>query len=75
MKLDKKTVTTATIEANRMNSKRTTGPRTQRGKQTAKHNAVTLGLFAKYIVIPSCDGNEAEKDFTSLLDGLNLDFR
>jgi hypothetical protein len=74
MKLHK-TVTTAKIEANRRNSKRSTGPRTQRGKRTAKYNAVTLGLFAKHVVIPICDGYKAEKDFTSLLDGLNQDFQ
>jgi hypothetical protein len=73
MKLQK-TVTTARIEANRRNSKRSTGPRTERGKGTTKYNAVTLGLFAKHIVIPICDGDDAEKEFQLLLDGLNQEF-
>jgi hypothetical protein len=69
-----KIVTTAKIEANRRNSKRSTGPRTQRGKRTAKYNALTLGLFAKHVVIPICDGLKAEKDFQLLLDGLHQEF-
>ena len=48
-----KTVTPRKIEANRKNAKRSTGPRTERGKSIAKFNAVTLGLFAKHVVIPN----------------------
>jgi hypothetical protein len=48
----RKTVTRAKIEANRKNGKHSTGPRTEGGKQNAKFNAVTLGLFAKHVVIP-----------------------
>jgi hypothetical protein len=37
---------------------------------------VTLGLFAKHVVIPSCDGgHEAGRDFRSLLDGLEQQFQ
>jgi hypothetical protein len=74
MKLHK-TVTTAKVEANRMNSRRSTGPRTGRGKSNAKFNAVTLGLFAKHVVIPICDGYKPEKDFQALLDGLHQEFQ
>lgn len=74
MKLHK-TVTTAKVEANRMNSRRSTGPRTGRGKSNAKFNAVTLGLFAKHVVIPICDGYKPEKDFQALLDGLHHEFQ
>jgi hypothetical protein len=41
----RKTVTRIKVEANRRNSKRSTGPRTERGKRNAKFNAVTLGLW------------------------------
>jgi hypothetical protein len=40
----------------------------------AKLNAVTLGLFAKHVVIPICDGYNPEKDFKLLLDGLYQEF-
>src|ERR1700756_1277534 len=46
-------------------------PRTERGKSIARFNAVTLGLFAKHVVIPICDGYKPERDSQSLLDGLH----
>jgi len=36
---------------------------------------VTLGLFARHVAIPVCDGEEAETDFGSLLDGLHDEFQ
>ena len=36
---------------------------------------MTLGLFAKHVVIPVCDGYKAERDFKSLLDGLHEEFQ
>jgi hypothetical protein len=74
MKL-RKTVTTAKLEANRMNSKRSTGPRTQRGKRTAKYNALTLGLFATHVVIPVCDGDGSDAEFQALVSGLHQQFQ
>jgi hypothetical protein len=70
-----KTVTRKKIEANRQNGKRSTGPRTERGKLAARFNAVTLGLFAKHVIIPICDGHDAERDFQSLFDSMHQDFR
>ena len=69
-----KSVTPRKLEANRSNAKRSTGPRTERGKQTAKFNAVTLGLFAKHVVIPVHDGYKAERDFRALLDQMHEEF-
>jgi hypothetical protein len=69
-----KTVTPKKIEANRRNGKRSTGPRTQRGKLKAKFNAVTLGLFSKHVVIPVCDGDGSQKEFERLLDALQQEF-
>ena len=68
-------MTKAKLDANRQNSKRSTGPRTEQGKRIARFNAVTLGLFAKHIVIPICDGYGSEKEFQSLLDGLHQEFQ
>jgi hypothetical protein len=69
-----KTVTPMKLEANRKNAKRSTGPRTERGKSIARFNAVTRGLFAKHVIIPICDGDQAGKEFQSLLDGLHQDW-
>jgi hypothetical protein len=38
-------------------------------------NAVTLGLFARHVAIPICDGEKAETDFGSLLNGLHDEFQ
>jgi hypothetical protein len=66
----RKTVTEKKIAANRQNAKRSTGPRTKRGKDTSRFNAVKAGLFAKHIVIPLCDGDGSERDFNRLLGDL-----
>ena len=70
-----KSVTPSKLQANRRNAKHSTGPRTQRGKRATRFNAVTLGLFAKHVVIPICDGYKPEKDFSSLLDGMHQEFQ
>jgi hypothetical protein len=70
-----KTVTPRKIEANRTNANRSTGPRSERGKRVSKFNSLTLGLFARHVAIPICDGDTAEKDFASLLDGLHDEFQ
>ena len=70
-----KTVSPRKLEANRRNGKRSTGPRTERGKSISRFNAVTLGLFAKHVAIPICDGYKPERDFQSLLDELHQEFQ
>jgi len=66
----RKTVTEKQRAANRENSKGSTGPRTERGKNTSKFNPVTLGIFAKDVVIPVCDGEGSEAEFRRLLADL-----
>ena len=70
----RKAVTAKKVEANRRNAKRSTGPQTDRGKLAARFNAVTLGLFAKHVVIPVCDGHGSDKEFRRLLDELQQEF-
>ena len=69
-----KTVTEKKLAANRLNAKRSTGPRTEIGKNTSRFNAVVLGLFAKEVVIPLCDGEEGEEQFARLLADLEQQF-
>jgi hypothetical protein len=47
--------TPAQILANRDNAQRSTGPKTQEGKQTASHNATRHGLTGTQIVMPGED--------------------
>jgi hypothetical protein len=54
-------------EANRKNALRSTGPKTAKGKATAKMNALKHGLTAEEIVIPGEDGDK----FDSLLEVLS----
>jgi hypothetical protein len=73
--MPKKTLTPQTLAANRLNAKRSTGPRTERGKNYSKFNAVITGLFAKHVVIPLCDGEGSEVQFARLLADLKQEFR
>src|SRR5271157_5501796 len=70
----RRTVTEKKIEANRRNAKHSSGPQSNRGKLAARFNAVTLGLFAKHVVIPICDGHGGEREFRRLLDDLQQEF-
>jgi len=71
----RRTVTEKKIEANRRNAKHSSGPQSNRGKLAARFNAVTLGLFAKHVVIPICDGHGSEREFRRLLDDLQQEFQ
>ena len=71
----KKTVTENKRKANKHNSRKSTGPRSARGKRISSFNATTSGLFAKQSVIPHCDGEDAEVLLAALLSDLRLDFQ
>jgi hypothetical protein len=51
------------IEANRRNAKRSTGPRTEKGKDASKLNAIRHGLLAKSVVVPNLENEEEWQDF------------
>lgn len=72
--LCRRKVSAKKVEANRNNASRSTGPRTERGKRNSRFNAVTIGLFADHVAIPVCDGEDAEKDFVSLLNEAHEEF-
>jgi hypothetical protein len=69
-----KKVTEKKVVANRKNAKNSTGPRTERGKDMAKFNAVVSGLFARHIVIPLIDDAEVS-DYATLVTNLFNDLR
>jgi hypothetical protein len=53
--------TAAQIDANRLNSQLSTGPRTPAGKATSAANGLRHGLYAKSVVIPGEDPAEYEE--------------
>ncbi|HNS20970.1 MAG TPA: hypothetical protein PKH24_10750 [Sedimentisphaerales bacterium] len=52
--------TTAQIQANRLNARKSTGPRTAQGKERASRNAIKHGLLAREAVIQGEDPAEFE---------------
>ena len=53
-------ISAAKLEANRRNAQKSTGPRTQAGKDRSKMNAVTHGCRAETLVLPEEDPQELE---------------
>jgi len=68
-----KTVSRKKREANRGNARRSSGPKTRRGKQAARWNALKHGLLSREVVLPA--GRENRRDFLRLLGRLRLDLR
>ena len=56
----------AKIDANRQNAKKSTGPKTKKGKAKSGLNAVKHGLFAQNVLLH----DESEKDFMDLQQSL-----
>ena len=61
------------IAANRKNARESTGPRTRKGKDTVRWNALKQGLLAKTIIIENGDTSEVGRAFRQLLDNLIQD--
>ena len=51
----RKPTSAARIDANRRNARKSTGPRTQAGKDRSRFNAVTHGLRSKFLLLPGED--------------------
>ena len=62
------------IQANRRNARRSTGPKTVRGKRNIAHNALKHGLFSTAVVITAGDGKETLKDFEALIKELRKSY-
>ena len=56
-------VSSRKIEANRKNSRRSTGPRTSIGKKRVSQNAVRHGFFSKFLLIQHPDGKETQDEY------------
>jgi hypothetical protein len=58
-------------QANKLNTKKSTGPRTELGKARSSRNSLKHGLTSREIVI----GDEDSREFDELREGLMADFR
>jgi hypothetical protein len=61
-------------ESNRRNARKSTGPKTARGKSCSRLNALKHGILASQAVIAATEGHEERKAFEQLVDGLGADF-
>jgi len=62
------------LEANQRNAARSTGPRTDEGKQASRLNAIKHGLLADTVFVPSLDDrDEWERFRADLLESLQPD--
>ena len=59
------------VDANRKNALRSTGPKSQRGKDVASRNSLRHGLLAKSAVIMRGPVKENQAEFDELLSGLH----
>lgn len=66
----KRVVSDRTRAANRRNAKKSTGPRTPRGKARAARNALKHGLLARDVVVNTPHAAEDAADFDALLADL-----
>jgi hypothetical protein len=64
-----------TIQANRRNALRSTGPKTERGKRTVARNALKHGILAREVVITTGDGEESLEEFHDLVEQLCEDYK
>jgi hypothetical protein len=65
----------AKIAANRQNSRKSTGPKTERGKRNSRFNATRHGILAKHVVLPRNEWIENPREFRQLLDALCDEFK
>ena len=64
----------AKIESNRQNAQKSTGPKSQAGKEKSKLNALKHGLVAQATVIPVGEAKESDTEFTQLVDRVMEEF-
>lgn len=69
----KRDLSPKSIEANRRNALRSTGPRTRKGKKAVRWNALKHGLLARSVVISFVEGEENAAEFRKLLNHLRKD--
>ena len=66
----KRATSVAKVEANRTNARKSTGPRTAKGKSVSRWNATKHGILSEAVVIDAGDGCEDRKEFDAVLAAL-----
>src|SRR3954470_15972827 len=69
----KREISPARLAANRANSKRSTGPRTPRGKSVSKMNGLVHGMRAESEVLPGEDADELRRRHETWADELGAE--
>lgn len=63
------------LKANRENAKKSTGPKTARGKAYSRRNALKHGVCAKKLFLDFMVQRENSEDYRNLLDGLRRELK
>jgi len=66
----KRTVSARKIEANRRNSRKSTGPNTAAGKKRVSKNAIRHGFYSKWLLVQHPDGKEDRAEYDDLYLGV-----
>ena len=66
-------VSAAKLKANRKNARRSTGPKTEAGKNHSRQNALKHGVLASALLVKKGGGAEDASEFEELLSSLNRD--
>lgn len=59
----KPTISAKRAEANRRNSRKSTGPRTAAGKKRVSRNAIRHGFFSKWLLVEHPDAKESREEY------------
>jgi hypothetical protein len=59
----KKIISARKVEANRQNSRKSTGPRTAAGKKKVSRNAIRHGFFSKWLLVQHPDAKESPEEY------------
>ncbi len=62
----KKHMSVEQVEANRMNCRKSTGPKTPEGKSMSRMNAIKYGILSREVVLRGENRGEREREFESL---------
>jgi hypothetical protein len=70
-----KTVTDKKLAANRSNALRSSGPKSERGKNHSRRNSLKHGVLASALLIKAGEGAEVPAEFNELFAALNRDLK
>jgi hypothetical protein len=67
----KRPVSARKIEANRRNSRKSTGPNNAAGKKRVSKNAIRHGFYSKWLLVQHQDGEESHNEYTAWYAGIH----